>query len=154
MHNTGDVDLSAEPITEVELSADDLQGLAPVAAGLPTAATSVALERASVGPTARSTMGFSGPKSVGLLAAVLVATIAVSAQFNRPSRAGNSPEFAWTPISTRVGAPTDAQTSPTLFTNPFDETEVFELAPGLSQEQARQIVADMLIKRARERGVH
>jgi hypothetical protein len=34
------------------------------------------------------------------------------------------------------------------FANPFDADEVFEFPPGTSQSQARDAVADVLLKRA------
>jgi hypothetical protein len=40
---------------------------------------------------------------------------------------------------------------PTLYRNPFDKTEVFELPPGLSKAEARDMVAEILMERARER---
>lgn len=40
---------------------------------------------------------------------------------------------------------------PVYFRNPFDATEVFEFPPGTSQAEARDAVADLLLKRARER---
>jgi hypothetical protein len=40
---------------------------------------------------------------------------------------------------------------PTRYANPFDPQEVFELPPGMTREQARTMVADILLKRAAER---
>ena len=42
---------------------------------------------------------------------------------------------------------------PTLFANPFDPSEVFEFPPGTSKDTARESVAEMLLSRARERGI-
>jgi hypothetical protein len=42
---------------------------------------------------------------------------------------------------------------PTLFRNPFDASEVFEFPPGTSEDAARESVAELLLSRARERGV-
>ncbi len=44
-----------------------------------------------------------------------------------------------------------AESHATLFANPFDETEVFELQPGLTEDEAREIVGQLLIERAKER---
>ncbi len=41
--------------------------------------------------------------------------------------------------------------SPVRFANPFDESEVFEFPPGTSRAEARDKVADLLMRRARER---
>jgi hypothetical protein len=35
--------------------------------------------------------------------------------------------------------------------NPFDASEVFELPPETPQEEARNVIADLLLQRARER---
>ncbi|HEY4214631.1 MAG TPA: hypothetical protein VGM84_24355 [Steroidobacteraceae bacterium] len=40
---------------------------------------------------------------------------------------------------------------PVYFRNPFDASEVFEFPPGTSQTDARDAVAELLMKRARER---
>jgi hypothetical protein len=39
------------------------------------------------------------------------------------------------------------------FTNPFDSSEVFEFHAGTSEADARQAVAEILVQRARERGI-
>jgi hypothetical protein len=44
-----------------------------------------------------------------------------------------------------------ANNAPVRFTNPFDATEVFEFPPGTSKSEARHAVADLLLKRARDR---
>jgi hypothetical protein len=41
--------------------------------------------------------------------------------------------------------------TPVFFANPFDGSEVFEFPPGTSEREARDAVADALLKRARER---
>jgi hypothetical protein len=59
------------------------------------------------------------------------------------------------PLSGRPAPPADAseaQNTPTRFTNPFDASEVFEFPPGTSEEAARDSVAEILLQRARERG--
>ena len=40
---------------------------------------------------------------------------------------------------------------PVYFRNPFDASEVFAFPPGTGQSEARDAVADLLLKRARER---
>jgi hypothetical protein len=49
---------------------------------------------------------------------------------------------------TGVNAP-----SPVRFTNPFDRSEVFEFPPGTSHDAAHALVADLLLKRARDRHI-
>jgi hypothetical protein len=50
-----------------------------------------------------------------------------------------------------IADPSEAETSPTRFPNPFDRSEVFEFPPGTTEDAARQSVAEMLLERARER---
>jgi len=60
-------------------------------------------------------------------------------------------------IETRVherlaaAAPEPTPSAPVTFVNPFDPNEIFEFAPGVSQDQARAAVAEILMSRARER---
>jgi hypothetical protein len=51
-----------------------------------------------------------------------------------------------------TGPPTPEST-PVLFRNPFDASEVFEFPSGTSQTEARDAVASLLLERARDRGV-
>jgi hypothetical protein len=48
-------------------------------------------------------------------------------------------------------APHSTEIKPVRFANPFDRGEVFEFPPGTSEAEARDAVADLLLKRARER---
>jgi hypothetical protein len=148
MNNAGDVAL----ITEVELTADDLQGLSPT----PVAAPASAKEspQRSTHPSTSATNRAFAQTVAGVVGVALIAIVAVNAQLEQRSDATSQATSAWTPISTRPSASAEPELAPTLFTNPFDESEVFELAPGLSHEEARQIVADILLERARSRGIH
>ena len=47
--------------------------------------------------------------------------------------------------------PAEAPQPPVRFRNPFDASEVFEFPPGTSDDSARELVAAMLLQRARER---
>jgi hypothetical protein len=66
-----------------------------------------------------------------------------------------------TPVATRSSvaiagsavAPSMPAPEPVRVKNPFDRSEVFEFPPGTSPEDARQSVADLLLQRARERGI-
>lgn len=49
--------------------------------------------------------------------------------------------------------PSAVEDLPTLFTNPFDASEVFEFPPGTTQDAARESVAETLLQRARERRI-
>jgi hypothetical protein len=46
----------------------------------------------------------------------------------------------------------EVESAPTLFTNPFDASEVFEFPPGTTADAAQRSVAEMLLQRARDRG--
>jgi hypothetical protein len=56
-------------------------------------------------------------------------------------------------IYTPPGAtlPAEAPQPPVRFRNPFDASEVFEFPPGTSDDSARELVAAMLLQRARDR---
>ncbi len=165
-------------ITEVELDAVDLVGLTPVssegsrpaspAAYAPLPQTSFDEEIAALGMPIASDMpgcvlpkqrrGLLGHRALGLFGFVLI----TSAAFVAHQAATHAPEserpatIAWTPLP-EAGeiivdeAEEEAPLEPTLFANPFDPTEVFELAPGLSRDEARDQVAQILLERARER---
>jgi hypothetical protein len=47
--------------------------------------------------------------------------------------------------------PTFANETPVRFQNPFDATEVFEFPSGTTETEARDAVAELLLKRALER---
>jgi hypothetical protein len=85
-----------------------------------------------------------------VVAAGLVAHRHVATEHAVPSVAQ-----AWAPLpepdQTLIEEEEPEAPTPTLFANPFDPTEVFELAPGLSEEEAREQVAEILLERARQR---
>jgi len=47
--------------------------------------------------------------------------------------------------------PAESPQPPVRFRNPFDASEVFEFPPGTSDDSARELVAAMLLQRARDR---
>jgi len=51
----------------------------------------------------------------------------------------------------KTAPPPPIHTEPVTFTNPFDRTETFEFPSGTSETEARQLVAQLLMERARER---
>jgi hypothetical protein len=57
------------------------------------------------------------------------------------------------PSAPEVPLPTPAIPSaePVHFTNPFDDSEVFDFPAGTSDDEARAAVAELLIERARDR---
>jgi len=170
MKHAGDVDVSAaEPITEVELSAEELQALpstSEVVLAQSSESSAVKTTPAPIrpAPVENAWLSYmrelSAAQILGSLAVVIVTSIAVSANFNDPTAPGaaTSPASAWSPIPSRPSTidSDEPQLLPaakpsTFFKNPFDETEVFEFPPGTSYEEARAKVADLLMKRARER---
>lgn len=102
--------------------------------------------------------GLLNNRALGVFGLVLIASAAVVAhQVSSSERAAEPVNIAWTPLP---AAPSEdalveeeevVAPQPTLFANPFDPTEVFELAPGLTKEEAREQVAQILLERARER---
>ncbi|PZN33651.1 MAG: hypothetical protein DIU71_04535 [Proteobacteria bacterium] len=159
-------------VAEVELDAHELLKLAPVRA---TGEAARGRARPDAAPThdsranrARSAtpqvharnenpaapgsrrMLFAGLAAVALASAI-VALLAGEDGAPAPA-AGHAPPVEWTPVPDPDAAlAPEAELPPVLFTNPFDETEVFEFPPGTTQEQARQAVADFLLQRARDR---
>jgi hypothetical protein len=66
-----------------------------------------------------------------------------------------APTLSIKPIPASSPAQTElseAEHSPTRFTNPFDVSEIFEFPPGTPEDTARASVAETLLLRARERG--
>lgn len=169
---------ASNAITEVELDAVDLVGLSPLAAPTaaqartPSAAHAITVrmptdeERSALGtlfardeaqaalPNARRSLF--GHRALGVFGLLLIASAAfVSHQLATSQEVSPRRTIAWTPLpegGASLFAEEDApEAAPTLFTNPFDPTEVFELPPGLSREEARERVAQILLERARER---
>jgi hypothetical protein len=168
-------DLSAEGITAVELNAEDLVDLSQPPAGdrslrLTDEYSSAQLVDAVSFPTAVVTAQ-RGPSSsikrwsgvaVGIFGVAIVASIALGAHYagahfksSNAERVTGLATQDWTPIPQRadvVEVEVAAEEPPPVrFTNPFDKTEVFELPPGTSKQEAREIVAQLLLERARER---
>jgi hypothetical protein len=91
----------------------------------------------------------------------IVAVFAVSASVAYltapPPAATISPPAEIVPEPARPAEPVLPDTEspqvvpPVLFANPFDATEIFEFPPGTTPTEARDAVADVLLKRARER---
>jgi hypothetical protein len=122
-----------EDIFEVELSSRDL--------------LAITQPRAPDKPRVPSRVAYGlGAAAVVAVAAVLIAS--------RASRIEDPAAVAvvTTPPAVAVLPPAPEPPAPPVkFTNPFDRTEVFEFPAGTSRAQARQKVAEVLIKRAQER---
>jgi hypothetical protein len=171
--NHEEQDHSADTIAAVELTAEDLVDLSrPQLIDLSQAQIESALmgERANEAPApaalpvAQRTLSSSSKRlsgvALGFGCIAIVASIALGARYagaNFNSERVTPPTtLAWTPIPERP-EPIEVEVEPevvvptTLFANPFDKTEIFELPPGTTKEEAREIVAQILIERARER---
>ena len=94
---------------------------------------------------------------MGAAAASIVAVLAAGILFESapPQRVVERPVSNWSPVPDPVvNEVSGVEEAPTLVANPFDRTEVFELPAGISQEEAKAMVADLLLKRASERQVY
>ena len=170
--SAADIATSAADIaTEVELSAEDLLGMA-LSAPLDQATQSVVSpviaaraaefvsEEAQPPPRERSVL-FSKSLSPKIVAAVSVGVIAIAgtviaAQYKASAPPNRTSTFTRTSFAApvRVEEPEPEivdERPPVLFKNPFDATEVFEFPPGTSKDDALAAVADLLMKRAMER---
>jgi len=158
-------DVANEEVEEVELSAVDLVVMSlPKEPAREAGTSDVDGVEASVQvPAARRRIPSwlqqaSGMRALGIFALAIVAGIAVAAHYDAFKLEAEEPAMVamdWTPLPDKPALPEpeiiEPQPEPTRFVNPFDENEVFELEPGLSEDQAREIVAQLLLERARER---
>jgi hypothetical protein len=168
----GDTGFASDAELEVELSAQDLIGLTPIQ-GKPaqptlqlissdgprvTSAATAAVATASPIPGAvRIPPRMFSPRVMGAVAASIVAVLAAGILFESapPQRVVERPVSNWSPVPDPVvNEVSEVEEAPTLIANPFDRTEVFELPAGISQEEAKAMVADLLLKRASERQVY
>ncbi|HMN44036.1 MAG TPA: hypothetical protein PKE27_05665, partial [Povalibacter sp.] len=84
----------------------------------------------------------------------LIAIVSL-AELAPPQRIVERPVSNWAPVPDPVAVDESTEEAPpTLIANPFDPSEVFELPPGLTRDQARDMVAELLLKRASERQVY
>jgi hypothetical protein len=148
---------------EVELNARDLHEMGPVptmeqvALGVP-AKTTKSIASTPAAPN-RSSPPQYGLTVMGILSLAVVGSIALGAHFkySKPEPIVQVQNPNWTPLPERPQVVEEeeppAAPKPTLYRNPFDKTEVFELPPGLTQAEAKEMVAEILLERARERTV-
>lgn len=163
----GDTGFASDAELEVELSAQDLIGLTPIQVkpAQPTLqlVSSDALRATSATITAaaptmpaavRVPARMLSPRVMGAAAASIVAVLAIGILFESapPQRVVERPVSNWSPVPDPVV--NEVEEAPTLVANPFDRTEVFELPAGISHEEAKAMVADLLLKRASERQVY
>ncbi len=166
MKQPGDSSFSSDAEMEVELTTQDLVGLTPAYPVAPSitsveTATLVAVAapaaNAAASPASPANLRWLAPRAVGLAATVAVSLIAIVslAELAPPQRIVERPVSNWAPVPDPVAVDESTEEAPpTLIANPFDPSEVFELPPGLTRDQARDMVAELLLKRASERQVY
>jgi hypothetical protein len=151
-----------EDTIELELSPQDFltlsriaeeQSAPPVGEAMLTGAEPAATEVSS--KIARGTPRMAR-WSLARVAGILGITAAAITLGSAAHRAvvGRSVVTAAINLSGPAAAPTPqpAELSPTVrLKNPFDPSEIFEFAPGTSEAEARQSVAEVLLQRARDR---
>lgn len=133
-----------ETDTEIELSAQDLLALSDLA-HVEEHATSSVLQPSK--PTQSA-----APHKLGLPLLLIAAVVVVGTTYVVTTSDGanhfaanNSQQIA----QPEGPAPQQfAESEPVRFANPFDADEVFEFPPGTTEAQARDVVADVLLKRA------
>ena len=151
---------SMEPIQEVLLTARDLRQLDPAISaalgvtsdiGEPAGASRVAASGVAKVPSDhRLTV-------IGIVSVGIITTIALGAHYaySRPEPEAPVVKQTWTALPEKPQIVVEEELPPppkhTLYRNPFDKSEVFELPPGLTQAEARDMVAQILLDRARER---
>ncbi|MBB6095573.1 hypothetical protein HNQ60_004463 [Povalibacter uvarum] len=165
MKESGYIDFTDTSETEVELTAQDLlslpvaaasaKGSEPVAASIAVTkeqpAVRVQAEKAKAVPSPARKQGFSLPKMAWGVGLAVVGGVVVAANhmYSAPKHIEPAPVI----VSTIPQEPDPVvdERPPTLVTNPFDPSEVFELAPDLSEEEARIAVEQLLLERASQR---
>lgn len=158
-----------DPTTEVELSADDLLKLSSPAIEQSTRASETqasALPADVVAPIQSAGTANAPLPSVkhrasnqrtfvtfGGLAAAAIAAIGVHHGYSTPAGLTRSSLTSEPRAATAAVADESTATEPppVQFTNPFDPSEVFEFPAGTSHAEARDAVAELLLKRAMER---
>lgn len=146
---------SMEPIPEVVLTARDLRQLDPAISAALGLGRDV-VEPATHPKVAKAPSDYRLPV-IGILSVGVIASIAFGAHYaySLPEPEAPVANAAWTQLPERPQVIVEEELAPppkpTLYRNPFDRSEVFELPPGLTQAEARDMVAEILLERARER---
>lgn len=138
-----------DAVLEVELSLQDLQALTQTR-------TPTRLSERAAAPNAVARARRLFPRvTVGVGAASVVAVVALFVASRTPDIKQPMPAspVSAPPALVIATAPSSVEpaASPVKFTNPFDRTEVFEFPAGTSPAEAREKVAELLLKRAQER---
>lgn len=97
---------------------------------------------------AKSAFWLSGAVAVGTLAiAVYKLSPSLSERAAPTALAMETSAERWTPIATAE----EPEAEPVRIKNPFDKTEVFEFPAGTTAADARAMMSELLMQRARER---
>ena len=138
-----------DAVLEVELSPQDLRELTQPRTPIRPP------ERAAAAQAAARERRFFPRITVGLGAASVVAVAALFIAHRSPDVTQPMPASLVSPLPVlAIAAPPSSPepaASPVKFANPFDRAEVFEFPAGTSRAEARQKVAELLLKRAQER---
>ena len=180
MSGADESDLTKESISEVELSAQDLLELSPSLKTVQPehCATPLAVEpvkesvtvieqpvhmHAAATPADRRTLSASRVTlACSVAVAAVVGAVALykystpdppvqSSMTTQPSMTTLPQTAALVEESAGTPIPPDSERQVVRFANPFDKSEVFEFPAGTSKAEARDAVADLLMKRAMER---
>jgi hypothetical protein len=140
------------PDAEVELSAEDLLGLAAPCNNnerLPEPLVKKAIAPAAPSVAARRSLSTSHVVASGILTLGVIA----AAYFAVASSGGGGRLMTQerAPQSQLPASAPASEGEPVRFANPFDPKEVFEFPAGTSEAEARDAVAEMLMERAMER---
>ncbi|MFL6547068.1 MAG: hypothetical protein ACJ8OJ_00140 [Povalibacter sp.] len=160
---------------EVELTAQDLLDLSPLSIAKPaisavpaqpvaTVSASAIVQATAIAPSAKATAvsaPHAKPKNsggfgvvVGTVLAVGIVAAGMTAVLSKESSARKQPlKIAQSTIPDKPDPVIEEEPElpPVLVKNPFDESEVFALPAGTTKAEAREYVADVLLKRAAER---
>ena len=99
---------------------------------------------------AKSAFWLCGVVAVGTLtAAVFMLTPSLGERAEPSALTADAPAERWTPIVATADEP--VSDPPVRVTNPFDASEVFEFPAGTTRAEARALMNEMLMERARER---
>jgi hypothetical protein len=158
--------VAEEPDAEVELSAQDLRGLADVCVSdergcvplepLPktTAPSASAFQMHAARSSARRDVPVSRISLSLLLVIGAIGTLYLfmaSSDDARQPLTQNIPERASQSEWSEPDPEPEVEGEPVRFSNPFDAQEVFEFPAGTSEAKARDAVAQLLLERAVER---
>jgi hypothetical protein len=143
---------------EVELTTEDLLAMSPSTGSIADSGALAseskdkeARRAARHAPRARRMSVAAVALTVGAIAAAAAAVAVIVPMDREPEPGMVAAALPQDTIIEEPAPPPEAEGPPVFFTNPFDETEVFEFPPGTSPEEARAAVADLLIMRAQER---